>query len=177
MNQKQHQLMRILQKISVFQGLEVSEAERLIRICRFHQYEENERIYNVGQDSSEMLVLMQGKLLVVGPAGNVFGEVTPGQPTGEMGVFTGHGRSANIVSAVKSAALIIQKKDIDELLHQDWEIKSKVLQNVVDLLSKRLKESNKLVAKYRTEVEELKAEVAEQGSQVAEDGSQIVEEG
>ena len=78
---------------------------------------------------------------------------------------------------MKSAALIIQKKDIDELLHQDWEIKSKVLQNVVDLLSKRLKESNKLVAKYRTEVEELKAEVAEQGSQVAEDGSQIVEEG
>ena len=163
MNQKQHQLMKILQKISVFQGLEISEAERLIHICRFHQYEENEQIYQVGQPSSEMLVLMQGKLLVVGPAGNVFGEVTPGQPTGEMGVFTGHRRSANIVASEKSAALTIQKKDIDELMNQDREVKAKVLQNVVDLLSKRLEESNQMVAKYRTEVEELKAQVAEEG--------------
>ncbi len=170
MNQKQHQLMKILQKISVFQGLEISEAERLIQICKFQQYEDNEHIYNEGQASSEMLVLMQGKLLVVGPAGNVFGEVKPGQPTGEMGVFTGHRRSANIVAAEKSAALTIQKKDLDELMDQDREIKAKVLSNVVGFLSLRLEESNKLVAKYRTEVEELKAQVAEQGSQVSEEG-------
>ena len=148
MNQQQHALMKILQKIRVFQGLDPSGAERLLGICKSRIFEPDQGIYKAGELSTEMLVLIQGKLKVVSEAGQDLVEILPGASTGEMGVFTGHRRSANIVAVDKSAALAIQKDPLDSLLRADRDMRGTVLQNVVDLLSDRLAETDQKLERY-----------------------------
>ncbi len=148
MNRQQHALMKILQKIRVFQGLEPTAAERLLSVCKSRIYEPNQRIYNAGELSTEMLVLIQGKLKVISEAGKDLVEISPGASTGEMGVFTGHRRSATVAAVEKSAALVIQRDSLESLLKADREMKATVLQNVVDLLSDRLAEADQQIDHY-----------------------------
>jgi CRP-like cAMP-binding protein len=142
MNRAQHQMMKIVQKIPVFDGLSLEQAERLIQISRFRQYESGDTVYDIGETSDEMLVLIKGKLSVLSAAGQTLGEVPPGKSTGEMGVFTGHDRSATIVATEPCAGLAVTRVQIYEVMNADAVMKSVILENVVSELSDRLVDAN-----------------------------------
>ena len=152
MNKKQHMLMGILQKISVFQGLDLGEAERLVHMCATKAYEAGSEIYRVGAQSDEMLVLVKGSLTAVSKSGQELGTIRAGSSTGEMGVFTGHVRSASIVAVEDCLVLAIAEQNLRTLLDGDSTLKAKVLANVVDLLAARLKEANQHVAELKSKV-------------------------
>ncbi len=85
-----------------------------------------------------MLILLQGRLGVLGKGDAPLGDIHPGTSCGEMGLFTGHTRSATILAAAKSAGFVIRKQDLDGILDSDLSTKVKILQNVVELLTSRL---------------------------------------
>jgi hypothetical protein len=70
MNQPQHRLMQVLQKISVFKGLELGHIQRLLRVGTSQTYGIGERVYSIGEPSDVMLVLLQGKMLVTSAGGS-----------------------------------------------------------------------------------------------------------
>lgn len=142
MNRAQHQLMQVIQKISVFDGLSLEQAEKLIQISRFKKYGNGDTVYDIGGVSDEMLVLIKGKLSVLSASGQPLGEVSVGYSTGEMGVFTGHNRSATIVASEECAGLTITRKLLLDTMNADREMKSVILENVVTELSARLAEAN-----------------------------------
>ena len=149
MNRAQHQLMTILQKINVFQGLDLGEAERLVQICQSKMYEPDTQIFKAGELSDSMLVLITGKLKAVSRTGQDLAEILPGNSIGEMGVFTDHRRSATIVAVEKSLALSMEKRLLDALLKEDIGMRASILANVVDLLADRLAEANKQIDELR----------------------------
>ena len=51
MNRQQHILTKILQKITVFQGLSVEQAALLIQICKSRTFEANTQVYEAGEPS------------------------------------------------------------------------------------------------------------------------------
>jgi CRP-like cAMP-binding protein len=153
MNKQQHILTKILQKIRVFQGLTVEQAALLIQICRPRNFEATTQVFEAGDPSTDMLVLVQGKMKVLSKTGQELAEVEPGSSTGEMGVFTGQPRAATIVSAVKSMALVIDKASLRNLLDREPAIKAQVLGNVVELLAANLIRANEQIAKLRTQLE------------------------
>ena len=142
MNRAQHQLMQVIQKIPVFDGLSFEQAQKLIRISRFKKYESGDTVYNVGGVSDEMLVLIKGKLSVLSATGQSLGEVSAGNSMGEMGVFTGHRRSATVVAAEECAGLAITRNLLLEAMNTDRVMKGVILENVVTELSTRLAEAN-----------------------------------
>jgi CRP-like cAMP-binding protein len=149
MNRAQHQLMTILQKINVFHGLDLGEAERLVSICKSVMFEPDTQIFKAGDLSESMLVLITGKLKAVSRTGQDLAEILPGSSIGEMGVFTGHRRSATIVAVEKSLALSMEKRNMDALLKEDAGMRVSILANVVDLLADRLAEANKQIDELR----------------------------
>ena len=60
----------------------------------------------------EMLILLQGQLNVVGDAGEILAQISPGSPVGEIGLFTAEPRSASITDAEAAAGLVITKADL-----------------------------------------------------------------
>ena len=142
MNRQQHNLMQVLQKIPIFKGLELVQIQRILRVGKSRQFSLGEQIYTIGEPSLDMLVLFQGRLAVTSESGELFGEIGPGMLTGEMGVFTNHPRSANISATENSAALIIEQRALKTALASDRVMHVRVLENLVEILSKRLLTSN-----------------------------------
>ncbi len=134
--------MQIVQKIPVFDGLSLDQAQLLIQVSKFSKYEAGKTIYDIGGASDEMLILVKGKLNVLSDAGQLLGEVPPGSSIGEMGVFTGHPRSATIITAEECVGLEIRKNQLLGVMNADQSMKSIILENVVGMLSSRLADAN-----------------------------------
>ncbi len=187
MNRAQHQLMQIVQKIPVFDGLSLEQAERVIQTSRFKKYEAGDTVYEIGEASEEMLVLVKGELSVLSATGQPLGEVVPGMSTGEMGLFTGHVRSATIVALEECAGLILTRSLLREIMNSDREMKAIILENAVRQLSDRLADANtRLDVLIRAQqeadvveeeaVDELEAEEDDAGSDEQEEESVPIED-
>ena len=158
MNQQQYRLMQIIQKIEVFKGLEVEEARFLLQLFHPQSFEPKQQVYTAGEPSTDMLILLQGKLSVTSSSGDALGEIFPGASIGEMGMFTGHPRSANVIAPDKAAGVVITQKALNAFLKSDPAIRSKILQNIVDLLSTRLTEADHKIEILSHRVQQLEGE-------------------
>ena len=146
--QQMQSLTTMVSKLRIFKGLNLSQSARLLKVCAYKTYTPSEIIYQVGDPSDEMLILLQGQLKAVGESGTELGEIPPGTCCGEMGVFTGHRRSATIVATSKSSGFVISKKDLTNSLRADPETHVKILQNIVILLSERLGTADQSIETY-----------------------------
>ncbi|MDP6779444.1 MAG: cyclic nucleotide-binding domain-containing protein [Candidatus Latescibacteria bacterium] len=155
MNQQQYRMAQIVEKIRVFHGLEIQEVQRLLQVCHPKSYKQDEQVYKVGGPSTDMLILLMGKLSVIGPSGEAVAEVRPGVSIGEMGMFTGQGRSATIVAAEPSGGVVVAKKSLDVLMNSYPNMKERIFGNVIQLLSERLAEMGEKVATLTQRVEAL----------------------
>jgi CRP/FNR family cyclic AMP-dependent transcriptional regulator len=144
MNERQYQVVRVIQKLELFKGLEAEQVKRLLTICQFQDFEAGDEVYAAGSQSREMLVLLTGCINVLGETGELLAEITPGSSVGEMGVFTGEPRSAAIVTAEKSRGIAITKWELEKLLEENPDLYIKVLKNLVAILSNRLVSANRL---------------------------------
>ncbi len=135
-------LVPIAQKLSIFHGLTPKEILRLLRTCQVHHYEAGQFVYHRGDPADEMFVLVQGVLSVQSTVGKELAEVTAGMTIGEMGLFTQHPRSADVVAKKQVSGLKVRKSELDALLKLNREMWLRVLLNVVGMLSERLRVMN-----------------------------------
>ena len=131
----------IVQKVKIFRRFTISEAQRLLKLCQYRTFTQNEVIYRQGEPSREMLILLQGRVAAVNEAGTVLGEILPGTTTGEMGVLTGQPRSATILALENASGFAITKVDLEKFL-RDQGVRLKVFENMVDVLCERLTGAN-----------------------------------
>ena len=143
-NERQYRVVRVIQKLELFKGLAAEQIQRLLPICRFKDFDTGDEVYAAGSQSREMLILLTGGINVVGNTGELLAEITPGASVGEMGVFTGEPRSADIVAAEKSRGIAITKAELGKLLEVNPELYIRVLKNLVAILSSRLVNANRL---------------------------------
>lgn len=161
MNEKQYHLVKVIQKIELFRDFDSGDVQRLLRICHFHVFSVGEHIYTRGEASDEMLILLKGRLRVVGVGGEEFATIGPGSPIGEMGLFTGQPRSADILAAARSTAIVLRASELRLLLSKAPEMHIKVLRNVVVILSARLADANGLTEAQGALVRKLQQKVDE----------------
>lgn len=148
MTTQQQALLQIVNNLKIFQGLTPIESAFLIKSCTTTTYEPREVIYRVGEHSTEMFILPQGRLSVVGPKDTQLGEILPGTSCGAMGVFTGFPSSATVIAMQKSVSFSITKIDLKNALRQNLELQVKILQNLIVLLSERLKNAGTSIEDY-----------------------------
>ena len=142
MNQQQQRLMQIIQKINIFKGFKSGEVQELLQICKIQNYDPDQQIYKAGEPSTEMLILLQGQLMIVSSSGEPLNSVTAGTSIGEMGVFTGQPRSATVMATTRSAGVSIRKIDVEALMGRNSAMYVKVLNSIVALLCERLAAAN-----------------------------------
>lgn len=160
MNEAQlKQLVATIQKLAIFRGLVPAELRRLLRICRLRRYEEGQQVYQKGAPSDEMLILIQGSLAALSPVGTELAEMGPGMTIGEMGLFAGQPRSADIVARQPGMGFEIRRAELDALLKTEREMLVKVQQNVIRMLAERLQETNVKLDRYGETIERLRRRI------------------
>ena len=144
MNEKHYMLVKVIQKIEVFRGFDAGDVQRLLRVCKFRNFKVGEQIYVFGEPSDEMLILLKGQLRVMGESGDELARIRPGMPVGEMGLFTGQPRSADIIAHDNSTAIVLNGTVLKVLLSGAIDMHLKVLYNVISTLSQRVADANGL---------------------------------
>lgn len=144
MNEKQYMLVKVIQKIEIFRNFDVTDVQRLLRVCNFRNFKQDEHIYVFGESSNEMLILLKGGLRVMGEAGDELARIKPGMPVGEMGLFTGQPRSADIIAHENSTAIVLNGVELKALLSGAIDMHVKVLYNVIAVLCSRVSDANAL---------------------------------
>jgi CRP/FNR family cyclic AMP-dependent transcriptional regulator len=144
-------LVKLIRGIMLFKTFTPDEARMLLRVAESKRYEPRQIIYEAGAPSTEMLILVSGKLVVVTEKGIRVANIQAGESVGEIGVMTDQPRSARVVSLEKSAGLVIQKKDLVNLLKSEKDICIKFQANLIDMLSDRLRKTDKLLDTYAKE--------------------------
>lgn len=139
------QFITILEKIPLFSGLSIAEFGKVLSSCSHKTLHENEILFNAGDESYEIFILIKGQLQVILPDGKVLARVNPPGIVGEMGVFTGERRSATVVTASECIALVISKIGLMTLFNKDSTLGMSILLNVICDLSNKLRKDNKII--------------------------------
>ena len=149
---KDFEIRKIVQKIPIFKGFEHHQILAILKICASVPIASGETVYAKGEPSGDMLILLKGELSVVGDSGEQLALILPGGSVGEMGMFTGHPRSARIASYEPSVGIVIKRSDLIEVLRRDKDMHIKLLYNLVALLSNRLVDTGLLVESLQSAV-------------------------
>ena len=134
--------------IPMFKGLTTDQLKKLLHISSIKKFKEQENIYRIGEESNGMFVLLKGKISIMFNNGLELLSITPTGTVGEMGLFTGEKRSASVLTVTKCVALFLYKEELFALFNSDSNLANKVLLNVINDLSKKMRKDN-------TQLEEL----------------------
>ncbi len=134
-----------LRIIPMFEGLSPEQYMKLLRICSKKNYHRNERIFEIGEESAEMFILIQGRLQIMLGESLTIDDHGPSGMVGEMGVITGDRRAARVTALTDCVVLAFDREELLSIFRHDSELQIKVLTNIIrDLSRKALRDDETL---------------------------------
>ncbi|MDA0745158.1 MAG: cyclic nucleotide-binding domain-containing protein [bacterium] len=146
----------ILDKIPMFQKLTPGQAMEILRICKPKTLGDREIAMRHGTRSTEMYILLTGKLVVTAQDGTPLTYLSPITTVGEMGVVTGQPRTATVVAENQASVFEISKIKFEVVLKKYPDIGFVIYRNIITILSQRLNSTNKQLVNCQQELNNLK---------------------
>lgn len=156
MHEAAQKFVKIIAKIPMFQGLTPGQVLEVLRAVEGRTFSPKQVVCEVGSKSSEMYILLAGQLVVRSRDGMPLATIDPIVTVGEMGLITGHPRSATVIAVKQSNTLVLSKMKFDLLLKRSPEAGLTIFRNLIGTLTDRISENNKQVASYQRQLESLK---------------------
>jgi CRP/FNR family cyclic AMP-dependent transcriptional regulator len=155
--------MESLSKIPLFKGVEPAQSERYARSCIWKDYDANELVIDVDDETNDVRFIMSGRVriilrIAVGKE-VILGEMGEGEFFGEIAAIDGSARSANVTALTRSRICIMPQRIFLEILRTEPDISMYVLKMFaarVRALNLRLGEHSFLQAKHRLYAELLR---------------------
>lgn len=135
-------LVQVFRKIPIFNNLAPFQVKQILGLCTHESYKPGSQICQSDTISDEMFILLSGELVVVTVDGIRVATILPVTTVGEMGVITGHRRSATVEVSKPSNIFAIKKKKFETLLRDDRDMRGIVYRNIIDVLSDKLNNDN-----------------------------------
>ncbi len=140
----------LVESIELFDDIEFKSCIKIMAMGLQAKIKIGDLIFNKGDGGQEMYVLLQGRVEIIdeGPDGDrTLAVLGPGETFGEMAFFERKARSAKAVAMDSSVLLTLDEEKIERLLTKSVAIK--LLINLAKMLSKRLRETNLLLARAK----------------------------
>ncbi|MEO1262871.1 MAG: patatin-like phospholipase family protein [Bacteroidota bacterium] len=142
---KLQQLRKILPKI--FGDMNDQVFDSLLPYFEWKELHGNRFLFHQGDVGNKLFILISGRLQVVmrrkDGSSEILGEVTRGETVGEMAIFTGETRSADIIAVRDSVLVSISRYAFEEIIAKH----PTVVMNITRLIIERLKERNSIKQK------------------------------
>lgn len=136
----------ILKKIYLFQKLTDEEIERILNIASAKSYKKDETIFKEGAKGDAFYVVLKGSVRISTEIPNVGEEclavLKKGSYFGEMALIDNAPRSASAISNQDTILLKITDANFRNILKNDHDIAYKLLWELVQTLSQRLRETD-----------------------------------
>ena len=132
--------------LPILRELTNEQFESLLSICIKKELPTFTVIFEEGNQSEDMYILTEGFLKVLF-SGKKVGEIYPVSTVGEMGLFTGEPRSAEVITMTKCTLLRIMKKELFEVLEKDKDFYIKFQKVMIKDVAYKLRMANETIAK------------------------------
>ncbi len=146
---RQAKILSFIRRIPVFSDLSVDRAKLILALCSKIDLNVGDVLCKLGGPSDAMFILLQGKLAVKIKDSATIATITPVSSIGEMGVFTGEPRTANVEAMEKSSLLCLKKLDIEKLIGKDPRFGVSIMRKVIHELSSRIREDNVKIREFQ----------------------------
>ena len=133
--------LKIIEKIPLFQGLSLNQVHQLLTAGQMVNYQKNSILCKEGDKSTNMLILLAGEL-TIRRKNKALTSVTPVEIVGEMGLITGHPRSAQVEVTKDATLILVNKMKFEVILKRDAMVAAKIYRNMLATLCSRLQEAN-----------------------------------
>ncbi|MCW8838941.1 MAG: cyclic nucleotide-binding domain-containing protein [Thiovulaceae bacterium] len=150
---KTDSIVDFLQSISLFEDLKTGEILRLERALHKRHYRKGEVLFNEGEPGAALYIIKDGEVEVVINYESepiVLTKLSNGMFFGEIALFDETPRSATVVASKECEIIALSKPDFILFSQKEPSIGFKIVMRLGEILSIRLKTSNK-------QIEELKS--------------------
>lgn len=143
-----------LKKIPLFRHLTYQELVKVLNITYLETHEPGSVIIREGEEGAELYVVLAGTVQVMKAEQNLT-ELGAGVHFGEMALIDQSPRSATIAAKDPTRVLVIGRRSFYNLIRKEPVLAVKLLWSFVQVLSRRLRETNEQLSGARVELEQI----------------------
>jgi CRP-like cAMP-binding protein len=140
----------LVESIELFDGIEFKNCIKIMAMGLQSKIRIGDVIFEKGDIGQEMYVLLKGRIEIIDESdgeGRTLAVLTSGETFGEMALFERKERSAKAIAMDECILLVLDEEKIQKLLTKAVAIR--LLFNLAKMLSRRLRETNVLLARAR----------------------------
>jgi len=152
-----NELIRILSALPLFEGLPDSELALLFRISNNQIIKKSRTLFNSGEDSTKIYILLKGSVNII-LMGKHIQTVKGVSSLGEIGVLLRTRCNASGKVMEDSQFLIIEAKDLYNLMKQSLVFNNHINRNIASIISKKIRQNNISITDLKNEIDYLKSE-------------------
>jgi serine/threonine protein phosphatase PrpC/CRP-like cAMP-binding protein len=141
-----------LKKIPLFRYLTYQELVKVLNITYLETYEAQAQIIKEGDGGEELYIVLAGRVVVSRGSQEIV-ELHPGVHFGEMALVDQSPRSATVTAKDATRLLVVQRRSFYTLIRKEPVLAVKLLWSFVQVLSRRLRETNEQLSGARTALE------------------------
>ena len=125
---------------------------KVLNITYLETYEAGAQIIKEGDSGEDLYVILAGRVVVSRGSQEIV-ELHPGVHFGEMALVDQSPRSATVAARDASRLLVVQRRSFYTLIRKEPVLAVKLLWSFVQVLSRRLRETNEQLSGARTALE------------------------
>ncbi len=133
------EIMRVLERVSIFEELDPRTLEQLGSMFRGRSYDPGELVFRRGDEGNSMMVVVSGQVKMTSLSSDgrelIINMMGPGEVFGELALLDGHPRSTDAVTVEKSKILSLERRDFVPYLESNRQF----TQSVIQLLCSRVR--------------------------------------
>jgi CRP/FNR family transcriptional regulator, cyclic AMP receptor protein len=138
-----------LANVPLFSGLDAKEHRVVAGLLHERRYEQGEVIFDQGEDSQALYVVISGKVLICRQGEAETGkiaEIGPGRAFGELSILGGYGRSAQARAAQVCVLQTLSRRDFEGLAESHKAIALKITLQIARQLARQLREQTGVIS-------------------------------
>jgi len=143
-----------LKKIPLFRHLTYQELVKVLNITYLENHDSGSVIIREGEEGAELYVVLAGTVSVMKGQQHLT-DLGAGVHFGEMALIDQSPRSATISAKDPTRVLVIGRRSFYNLIRKEPVLAVKLLWSFVQVLSRRLRETNEQLSGARTELEQI----------------------
>lgn len=133
-------------KFQLFSGFGPSELESIERCLVRRRYPDGQALFHMGDDGGSLHIIERGRVKVTIPSHSgeelILTILGAGDLLGELSLFDGKPRSANVLALEDTETLCLHRKDFLALMRSRFDLVEKIL----EVLAHRIRGTNSLLA-------------------------------
>lgn len=127
------------EKVTIFNGLEPSDVEFILRSGKVLHFREGQTIFHEGMMGSNLFVVLHGEIGILSK-NELIAKCRVGDAFGEMAVLNHKPRSATAAALSEAKLFTLDEKQINTILEKHVAVR--LLLNIIHVLSERLESAN-----------------------------------